>query len=81
MVNSIRRQGFDSREIEALPDWHIFNEHLDERECPHCRSYYGWTGPYPSEISISDPLADLSTEEFSTLARDEDTLFKRLDAP
>ncbi|NVI88529.1 hypothetical protein [Actinomadura sp. BRA 177] len=36
-------------------------------------------GPYPPELSISDPLSKLSTDEFADLNQDEDTFFTRLD--
>lgn len=48
--------------------------------CIHCHSYSGWTGPYPPNLSISDPLAKLPNDEFADLNQDEDTLFKHLDA-
>ncbi|NEA23019.1 hypothetical protein [Actinomadura bangladeshensis] len=36
MSKSTHWRGYSSEEIEALSDWHIFDEELEERECPHC---------------------------------------------
>ena len=49
--------------------------------CQICHSYSGWTGPYPSDLHIEDPLAGLSVEEFQeAVGKGEDNFFGRLDA-
>lgn len=48
--------------------------------CRKCRSYAGWTGPYPEAWNITDPLGDLTADEFSEIASNEEWLFSHLDS-
>ncbi len=47
--------------------------------CHICHSYSGWSGPFPHNLKLTDPLSALSEEELSKLNQDEDSLFGYLD--
>jgi hypothetical protein len=47
--------------------------------CYNCHSYSGWTGPQPDDVTVLDPLTELSDEEFDAINKDEGTLFGYLD--